>query len=156
MKNLIPILSLLLFMSCEGKQKPPKTFQNQSTEVENFPSEINKIDSVKAKEILTTPTIRYKTSLEGYDFNLAFNYRMRFIPSAKSPGSYYKFQWKVNDNFTIDSDSPDFKKFSVYNFVPYLPSGLEEGNFFIAKSKSTNHLTISEFSGNCRQGFLSG
>lgn len=145
MKNLIPILSLLLFMNCEGKQNPPKTSQNQSAEVGNFPSEIKKIDSVKAKEILIKPAVRYKTSLQGYDFNLAFNYRMRFIPSEKNPGSYYKFQWKVNDNFTIDSDSPDFKRFSVYNFIPYLPGGADEGDFFIAKSKSLNLLNISDF-----------
>lgn len=145
MKNYILIFSLLLFMSCEGKENPSKTFQNSSAETENFPSEFKKIDSVKAKEIFEIPTIRYQNSLQGYDFNLAFNYRMSFIPSEKSPGSYYKFQWKVNDNFTIDSDSPDFKRFSVRNFIPYLSGGADEGDFFISKSKSTKRLTISDF-----------
>jgi len=74
-----------------------------------------------------------------------FNYRVAFISSGKKPNSYYKFQWKINDSFTIDSDAKGFKRFSVFNFIQYLPSGTTEGDFFIVKSNGSANLKISDF-----------
>lgn len=146
MKNLIATtIYLLMFMSCKGKDNPPKTLQNRSIETGKLSPEIKITDSINAKEILQKSTIRYQNTLNGYDFNLPFNYRIRFIPSEKSPGSYYKFQWKINDGFTIDSDAKGFKRFLVFNFIEYLPSGTGEGNFFIVKSNGSTQLKISDF-----------
>jgi len=144
MKNLITIaLSFLLIISCEGKPNPTKTFSDTETIMPY--QEIKPIDSAEAKKILETPTYRYTNSLNGYDFNLPFNYRIRFIDSEKRVGSYYKFQWKINDKFAIDSDAKGFKRFSVYNFISYLPSGTEEGNFFMMPSNGSFPLKISDF-----------
>lgn len=146
MKNLITLtISLLMFMSCQGKQNSSKTHQSPSSETGKLSPETKITDSVNAIEILQKPTYRYQTSLNGYNFNLPFNYRIRFIPIEKSPDSYYKFQWKINDNFTIDSDAKGFKRFSVFNFINFLPSGTGEGDFFIVKSNGSFRLKISDF-----------
>lgn len=146
MKKLIVIaLSLLMFISCKGKNTSVKLHENPAVETGKVSPEIELMDSLKAKEILQQPSLRYPNSLNGYDFNLPFNYRISFIPSEKSPNSYYKFQWKINDNFTIDSDAKGFKRFSVTNFIKYIPAGSGEGDFFIVNSNGSAHLKIADF-----------
>lgn len=144
---------LLIFMSCEGKQTPSKTHQNPLIETGKLSPEIKITDSVNAKEILQKSAYRYQSSLNGYNFNLPFNYRIRLIPAEKDANSYYKFQWKVNDNFTIDSDAKGFKRFSVFNFINFLSSGTREGDFFIVKSNSSTRLKISDFLETADEGY---
>lgn len=145
MKTIITIIFVILCIGCEGKRKSEKTIENSSMKIENSLPEINIIDLTKAKEIFQTPTIRYSVLEKGYPFNLPFNYRIHFVPAQNSENSYYKFQWKVTDDFTIDSNAEGFKRFSVVNFIPYLISAPQEGDFFIAKGANKTPLTIADF-----------
>lgn len=146
MKNAVIIVLLTIFTSCEGKKKTNESILKSSPEIEKPSWEITKTDSIKAKEIFQIPTIRYSTLENGYTFNLPFNYRIMYVPPQNSQNSYYKFQWKVTDHFTIDSNDEGFKRFSVSNFIPYLSSSSsEEGDFLIVKSNNKIKLTTADF-----------
>ncbi len=144
MKAIITIIFVIFCTSCEGKKKSEKT-EYPSMKIENSSLEIKVVDSAKVKEIFQIPAIRYSVSENGYSFNLPFNYRIHYAPSQNSQNSYYKFQWKVTNDFTIDSNSNGFKRFSVVNFIPYLPSAPQEGDFLIAKSTNKIPLTTADF-----------
>ena len=146
MKNIIIIDFLTLCTSCEGKKQTNESIQNSSSEIEKPSLKVTKTDSIKAKEIFQIPTIRYSNLENGYTFNLPFNYRITHVPSQNSQNSYYKFQWKVTDDFAIDSNDEGFKRFSVSNFIPYLSSSSsEEGDFLIVKSNNKIKLTTADF-----------
>lgn len=146
MKNSVIIIFLTVFTCCEGKKQTDDSSVTPSQAITRSSKMVALSDSVKTKEIFQTPTIRYSHLENGYTFNLPFNYRIDYIPNQNSQNSYYKFQWKVTDDFVIDSNSGDFKHFSVSNFIPYLSSSsYGEGDFFIVKNKSKNQLMISDF-----------
>ena len=144
MKNLIAAaVSLIFFISCEGKQKSSK-YENIEVPDNHSALEMEHIDSAEAKKILETPVIRYQNSINGYQFSLPFNYRINFVDSGNDSGSYYQFQWKINDKFSIDSNAKGFKRFSVSNFIPYIPSGAGEGDFFVVPDLHSAQLKISD------------
>lgn len=145
MKNSITILFIIFCTSCEGKKQTNESVENSPITIEKLSPEVVKIDSIKAKEILEIPTIRYSNLENGYSFNIPFNYRIKYIPSQNSKNSYYKFQWKITDDFEIDSNNEGFKRFSVSNFIPYLSSSSQEGDFLISKSTNKTPLTIADF-----------
>ncbi|NRS88104.1 hypothetical protein HNQ02_001018 [Flavobacterium sp. 7E] len=107
----------------------------------------NKIDSAEANKVFKVPTLRNQYLVNGYKFNLPFNYRMVFIPSEKNTKDhYYKFQWKINESFSINSDLKDFKRFSISNLIEYIPSSSnEEGEIYIVSSNKSSKLKTSDF-----------
>lgn len=146
MKNSVLLIFLTVFTCCEGKKQTNVADVKPSAEIESSPKLVMQSDSVNTKEIFQTATIRYSQLENGYTFNLPFNYRIKYVPNQNSQNSYYKFQWKVTDDFVIDSNSGDFKHFSVSNFIPYLSSSsYGEGDFFVVKNKSKIQLNISDF-----------
>ena len=146
MKNSVLIIFLTVFTCCEGKKQTDDSSVPPSPAITRLSKMVALSDSVKTEEIFQTPTIRYSHLENGYTFNLPFNYRIKYIPNQNSQNSYYKFQWKVTDDLVIDSNSGDFKHFSVSNFIPYLSSSsYGEGDFFIVKNKNKNQLMISDF-----------
>lgn len=146
MKYSVLIIFLTVFTCCEGKKQKNGAVMKSASEIERSTEMVTQSDSIKTDEIFQTPTVRYSQLENGYTFNLPFNYRVEDIPNQNGQNSYYKFQWKVTDDFIIDSNMGDFKRFSVSNFIPYLSSSsYGEGDFFIVKNKSKIQLTISDF-----------
>lgn len=147
MKNKLTLSLLFLFalLSC-GQNNQSKTVV-KTNQTELYSTNKIQIASIEANKVLKTPTLRYQHNWNGYEFNLPINYRIRFIPKFENTETnYYKFQWKINDSFSIDSESKDFKRFLVSNFIPYIPqSSNEEGEIYIVSNTNSDRLKTSDF-----------
>ncbi|MCL5246701.1 hypothetical protein M4I21_12825 [Cellulophaga sp. 20_2_10] len=139
-KTVLTITLLVLIISCVEKKTKDENISLEEDKALTYNE--GALDAAYTKDFFQKDIIRYNAPLEGYNFNLPFNYRLEYYPIDNTSGSTFLLKWKITDSLIIDSEMEGFKHFTAKNFIEYLPTN-DEGNFFIFKSEDSS-LTIDK------------
>lgn len=132
-----------IFFSCDSKDKKSVPTTDYPIVNNEQPANINNYND-DIKKILEIPTNRYSPKLDGYNFNLPFNFRINELSTENSPNHSFKMRGKVKPDFEIDSQSEGFRRFQVYNFINIIPFSSDQGEFNIFKKTNSSVVKIED------------